>query len=190
MTFRNESSQIAERVNITWRTRAKINQGTTESHEHSSSQPSTSSTLIVARRDQSERLLRTHLSFDVIDYAINRFFHDYAIPNGSPERPFMGVLDYLPQIYATAPPDSSLKEALYAVSLANFDRRTSFTIERSRLKMERHYGNALRLVAKETQNAKMVASDQLLVAVQMLTIFEVSLSSFVPSPRRSMQRSD
>jgi hypothetical protein len=82
-------------------------------------------------------------------------------------------MDYVPDIFAKAPRNSALHEAILATSLANFDRRTGFMVEGTRLDMERHYGNALRLVAQETQDATLAASDELALAVQMLGTFEV-----------------
>jgi hypothetical protein len=75
--------------------------------------------------------------------------------------------------FAKAPRNSALHETILATSLANFDRRTGFVVKGIRLDMERHYGNALRLVAQETQDATLAASDELALAVQMLGIFEV-----------------
>jgi hypothetical protein len=116
----------------------------------------------------------TALPFDVTECAINRFFFDYTLPIA---RPFglthAGIFDYVPAVFASAPSSSSLREAISAVSLANFDRRTGFAIEGNRINVERHYGNALRLVKKEMQDPATASSDQLVLAVQMLGIFEV-----------------
>src|SRR4051794_572156 len=73
ISFRNESSQTAQKAKRTWKTRTKMNESTHKSDENSLSQRSITSTLILTHKDQSLMPLRTALSCDVTDCALNRF---------------------------------------------------------------------------------------------------------------------
>lgn len=112
------------------------------------------------------------LTVNIMDCAVNRFFFDYTLPEGRPGHQLSGIFDYIPPLFNDAPPNSSLKEAIYAVSLANFDRRTRCSITGIRTDVERHYGNTLRLVAEEANDPRLAQTDSLLLAVQMLGVFE------------------
>ena len=109
---------------------------------------------------------------DILDCAVNRFFYDYSLPESRETHSTNGVFDYIPPLFYDAPPKCSLKQAIYAVALANFDRRTGCSIKGIRTNIDRHYGSTLRLVAEESQNPKTANSDELLLAVQMLGVFE------------------
>jgi hypothetical protein len=175
ISFRNESFNIAGRAKKTWRSRAKHKTAESPEHTKSSEHAATSSESRSSSSLVPSRSL-TPLSLDVTECALNRFFFDYTLPSEWLSRGNAGIFDYIPSIFAKAPPNSSLREAIYAVALAKFDRRTGFVIEGNKVNIERRYGNALRLVAKETQDPALVASDELLLAVQMLGVFEVRKS--------------
>jgi hypothetical protein len=109
-----------------------------------------------------------------MDCAVNRFFYDYILPEGSmvSKSKFTGVFDYLPPLFQYAQQQTSLKEAIYTVSLANFDRRSGCSFPNIRAEMEKRYGNTLRLVSEEVNDPNSFQTNQLLLAVQMLGIFE------------------
>ncbi|KIV98583.1 uncharacterized protein PV09_09630 [Verruconis gallopava] len=175
ISFRNESVETANKAKKKWRTRAKAfcskdADFDTVDQEAASQDGGSPSTSIVSSR-QSTPSLTVPLRDNIVDAAISRFFFDYVLQDEWDGRP-VGIWDYVPRILSHSPTACSLREAMYAVALANFDRRTHFVIEGNKMNMERHYGNALRLVGKEIEDASTSSSEQLLIAVQILGVYE------------------
>ena len=75
--------------------------------------------------------------------------------------------------YSNSKPGSSLYEAIRTVALANFDRRTGRGLLGLRQDIDKQYGNTLRVVAEEAALPSASVSDHLLLAVQMLGIYEM-----------------
>jgi hypothetical protein len=86
-----------------------------------------------------------------------------------------GILDYLPMLYSATNPESCLHAALGAVAYANFCRRSSMTIADGRRLAKQCYGKALSLVSQATQNNTTASSDDVVMAVSLLGVYEVCL---------------
>jgi hypothetical protein len=110
---------------------------------------------------------------NIMDCAVNRFFYDYILPEAQSGSKYLtGVFEYLPTLFQYSPEETSLKEAVYTVALANFDRRSGCSFPNIRTEIDKHYGNTLRLVAEGLSDPREAQTNQLLIAVQMLGIFE------------------
>ena len=115
-----------------------------------------------------------YLSLDVHDLVRSRFFFDYVLPltDSTPNR---GVLDFLPDLYLQNDgPGSALSAALSACSYSNFNRRFRTTSPSNQILRAKYYGEALSLVKNATQCEATAKSDQLLVAVYLLGIYEIN----------------
>ena len=175
ITFRNENPRAAERAQKTWRARVKSKEETHGAkHDELAPFDDSSSSSSSSCSSSTPRSISPVLTVDVMDCAVNRFFYDYVLPSERtyPGAQLTGIFDYIPPLFYHAPQKSSLKQAVYAVSLANFDRRTGCSLKGLRQDIDKHYGNTLRLVAEESKNPKTAGTDELLLAVQMLGIFE------------------
>jgi hypothetical protein len=87
-----------------------------------------------------------------------------------------GILDHLPVLYVGTDSESCLHAALGAVAYANFCRRSSMPLEDGRRLAKQYYGRALSLVSKATKSSITACSDDVVVAVSLLGIYEVSIS--------------
>ena len=154
---------MARRAQNTWRQRAK---------------PRRAPVLALVSGSQRDApspgpLLRT----DLHECALNRWLFDFCIPTDrfNPQR---GVLDYFPQLYRQSDPASCLHAAVSAVSYSNFHRRSAPLVEKCQLLGKKFYIQSLSLVNKATRNEVTARSDQVLMAVHLLGIYEVILSFF------------
>ena len=188
ISFRNESEFTAMRAQKTWRSRAKVRpdvKSEDESHDSRDKQEGTSGALVRFHRVYPSRVSTPEqpLSTPVEQFACSRFFFDYSIPdNEAKSRAYAGVLDYLPGFYYSSGPRSSLHAALEAAGVANFDRRCGAFTESFELLSKQYYGEALRLVKAETQDPKLASSDELMMAVHLLGLYEVGHPHVAPLP--------
>lgn len=109
---------------------------------------------------------------DLHEIAVNRWFYDYSIPTDS-VNPNRGILDYVPSIYSKSGSPSCLHAAVSAVAYANFCRRSKMSSEEVFMLGKAFYGEALTLVSKATQNEVLARSDEVIMAVYALGIYEV-----------------
>lgn len=110
------------------------------------------------------------ISLPLQDLAVSRLFFDYVV-EPHPEHRQLGDLSFLPGMVRTIDADSCLAHAVCAAALANFSRR-----ERSpdaRTMGGARYRRALRALADALQDTAKLKSDQLLVTIHMLAMYEV-----------------
>lgn len=114
------------------------------------------------------------MALDVQVCAQNRLFFDYTIPNEhTGKKADSGIFDYMPDLFHNSPPESSLRAAVSAAALANFQRRSHLSLDNHRRPIDRAYGIALTRVQLEMQDPVLARSDELLLAIQLLGVYEV-----------------
>jgi hypothetical protein len=111
------------------------------------------------------------LVLDHHEVVCSRFFFDYVLPVGD-DNPYKGVMDYLPQLYKESGPNSALHVVVTACSYASFHRRFWNLSGGNQIEGAKAYGQALALVQDATHNEATAKSDQLLLAVYLLGLYD------------------
>jgi hypothetical protein len=112
------------------------------------------------------------MQIDIHETALNRWFYDYSIPSDN-FNPHRGILDNLPDIYIESGSPSALHASVSAVACANFSRRSRMFSSEGLLLGKAFYGEALSLVNKATRDKTIACSDEVIMAVYALGIYEV-----------------
>jgi hypothetical protein len=109
---------------------------------------------------------------DLHDLAYNRFIYDFVIPNAHSDPGVVadGLLDFVP-MYGNAAAGSCLRAATMAVCCANYAGR--FKSAEARLQSSEHCGRALKLMQAAIKDPMEAKSDETLLTVYLLGIWEV-----------------
>lgn len=110
------------------------------------------------------------------DESLCYFVHQHIIPP-SPDLPFPGHLDFLPDLYIRSDEDSCIRPAMQAtayLSLSYFSKSTLLHI-----KARGAYLAALNSVNRAMHSEESVGRDETLSAVMLLSLFEVSFKSLI-----------
>ncbi|OCK85394.1 hypothetical protein K432DRAFT_377746 [Lepidopterella palustris CBS 459.81] len=167
--FRNETAVAAQRAEEGWRKRSTKQ---LKSSQSSQSPPSDSDSLSTTNPNAQHRTLSREIKPDLHQLAWQRFCFDFVIPNLSTDARSVatGVLEFLPSMYEKCSPESPLWAAVAAVSYANFDGR--FKSPEARLLGSEFCGRALRLIQTAIGDPLQARSDETLLSVYLLGIWE------------------
>jgi hypothetical protein len=83
-------------------------------------------------------------------------------------------MDFLPYLYLHSSENSALQAAVAATSYLNFHRRSDTLVRTDKIIAFNYYTESLRRVQDELKCEATASSDQLLMAVYLLGIYEVS----------------
>ena len=128
-------------------------------------------------------MIRPALVEDHHTLVCSRFFFDYCLPTDTFD-PFKGIMDFLPYLYLNSGENSSLQAAVAATSHLNFHRRSETLVRTDKTIAFNYYTESLKRVQNELQCETTASSDQLLMAVYLLGIYEVSQAQ--PIRKRSI----
>jgi hypothetical protein len=116
-------------------------------------------------------------------YAIPYFFRNHVLWQRDVDSQ-RGFLEILAQMYESSRPSSLLHKATYAVALGSMSN--ALKSRPMRCEARRTYGKALQELGVAIRNPNTAASDELLMAVLLFSLYEVSLVfqflSQIPTP--------
>ncbi|KAF2093145.1 hypothetical protein NA57DRAFT_61668 [Rhizodiscina lignyota] len=186
ISIRDQNSAAARKAQVAWRQRVKPARSSSDA-SISSKTPSPPNEMAVAS-DVYPALTEDRL------YIVScRFLFDFTIPSYRSDQ-FRGVMDHLPDLYLYSHPDSALRTAVAATSYINFFRRSPQPRMDDKITASKYYTQALARLQNELKYEEMARSDELLTAVYLMGIYEVSSPEHVSKryslvPRASVSRS-
>jgi len=83
-------------------------------------------------------------------------------------------MDFLPYLYLHSSENSALQATVVATSHLNFHRRSDTLVRTDKVIAFNYYTESLKRVQDELKHEDMASSDQLLMAVYLLGMYEVS----------------
>jgi hypothetical protein len=108
-----------------------------------------------------------------------RVFYDFTL-RADPWEPMKGIMDFLPDLFTQSQQNSGLREAVAALAYASFARRLGQVNADDSIMETNHYGNALVKVKQAMESERTANSDELLMTVYLLGMFEVFQSLHCP----------
>jgi hypothetical protein len=122
------------------------------------------------QRSPFSDLVCKELSYPVEEQATYFFFQNYALDD------FKGYYSYLPSVYSTLPAGSALSEAITSLGMAGIANSKKDT--RLMINANFKYTSALYNVNAALRDPEEAKTDQTLVAVMLLGLFEVRHLTF------------
>jgi hypothetical protein len=128
--------------------------------------------------------LNQEIAPDILSQAYQRWLYDFVIeeiPGRTPDQPSHAMMDFVPRMFESAAEESTLKNGLRAASLLNFSSRCKFP--QAEIWAKQYAGKTLKSLQTAVADGKKAASDDTLLTVYIMGMYEVCIFPMVSMVR-------